>query len=124
MDAKVTKTKSRRQRFRVYLRDGREFPVDAATWAHKLQPDNLIKFFDENGSEVKDVFLRAPDTSAVAPDSSTASPSTSTLQTVQNDVKVLASRVDALEGNQSGLREMIERAVTNAVAAAFAERGM
>lgn len=128
MNAKVTKTKRQRQVFRVCLRDGREFLLEAATWVRQLQPDDEIKFYDEEGAEVG--FSRRLETFAVAPDpSAVAVPPVAVLQ---NDVKVLASRVDALERNQSGLAEMIEQAVRNAVmsvvpdavAAAFAERGM
>jgi hypothetical protein len=117
---RLKKNPPSRRLFWVYLRDGREFPVEAATWNRQAQPEDEIRFFDENGIEVKEIFLRAPDTSAVAPQSSSASP----IATLQNDVKVLESRVEALERNQSNLGEMIERAVASGIAAAFAERGM
>ena len=123
VSAKATKNNPPPLRlFYIYLRDGRTFPVKAATWTRLAQPDDEIKFFDDEGNEVDGVFLRAPETSAVAPESSmgTAPP----IAALQNDVKVLASRVDALERNQTSLGEMIERAVASGIAAAFAQRGM
>jgi hypothetical protein len=122
VNAKAIKNKPPLRVYKVYLRDGREFPVDAATWARQYQPEDEIKFFDDKGKAVEGVFVRAPDTSAVAPESSLSiSPPIAVLQ---NDVKVLESRVDALERNQSGLREMIERAVESSIESAFAKRGM
>src|SRR5262245_47201420 len=101
--------------FIVYLRDGRTFPVEAATFARRINPDDEIKFLKSDGAELKDIFLRAPDTSAIAPDSPSVIPLP--LVTLQNDVDLLKMRVDSLENS---LADNIIRAVE----AAFAKRGM
>jgi len=100
--------------FHVYLRDGRTFAVSASTFARQIASDDVIKFVTSDGDERDDVFLRAPDTSAIAPESSSVLPQP--LVALQNDVEGLKIRVDNIENN---LGEII----TRAVAEAFSQRG-
>lgn len=116
----TTQDKTSDQLFHVYLRDGRTFAVSAATFARRVElTDDVIKFIDADGAEKGDVFLRAPDTSAIAPDSSAVVPAP--MAALQDAVAFLEARVDKLENS---LIDMIAGAVRGAVADAFADRGM
>jgi hypothetical protein len=101
--------------FHVYLRDGRTFPVPAATWGRRVTPDDEIKFFDNQGAEIKDVFLRAPDTSAIAPESSSEVPAP--IVALRNDVETLKIQMSQITNNLGDI-------VRKAIADELSERGL
>jgi hypothetical protein len=41
------------------LKDGTTMVLDAAAFQHQLNPEDLILFFDADGNERKDIFMRA-----------------------------------------------------------------
>src|SRR5262245_3832907 len=91
VNVETAQTKTPDRLFIVYLRDGRTFPVTAASFARRINPDDLIKFITSDGAELEDIFLRAPDTSAIAPDAPSVIPLP--LVTLQNDVDMLKIRM-------------------------------
>ena len=106
---------TREKVFCVYLRDGRTFSVAAATFAHRPNPDDHIKFIASSGAERDDVFLRAPETAAIAPESSTIIPAP--IVALQHAFEALKIRVENIENN---LGDIVHRAV----AKAFSDRGL
>ena len=115
MNVETTAQEETEKLFHVYLRDGRTFAVAASTFARQVSSDDVIKFRTSDGSERDDIFLRAPDTSAIAPDSSSVIPQP--LLALQQDV-------DSLKVQVFEMKNSLGDVITRAVLDALAQRGL
>lgn len=105
--------------FRVRFRNGDVWTISAVRFERHLTPEDLVKFYDAGDVENKNYFLRGDDVSALGPDENLEV--TPAIVALQENFKRLEDRVGGIEQN---LGNIVRSAVSEAVNAAFAARGM
>lgn len=101
--------------FRILYKSGERDHVRAHSFAYQPKQGDLIKFFDSDTAETGEILLRASEVASVIASSLMAE--APLVLEIQNQVKNLEARVDALENNLASI-------VRDAVNAAFAARGL
>jgi hypothetical protein len=85
------------QTFRILYKGGEQDHVRAHSFIYQPKQGDIIKFFDAEATEANDLLLRAPEVASVLAQSRMVE--APALIEVQNQVRNLEARMDALEKN-------------------------